>query len=345
MIEPSPPTPPAAGAGKRPGHRMEIEPLGVRCAPMQRTVLLVAALTALTLLSPACGFDPDDVAVGDCFESGTAAAFGWGTEVSCDGPHTVEVFAVHDVSAALGQYPRSALEEKDGPARQQYLKLVGDLCEPEWSDYTGFGDLGSSLNPDAVVLPAIYGDMALEATPPQQWDSGNKTVICYQVFGRAGTGGEQPTVVDHPVLTTLGPTTATETPVPPQVRDCAMSSTDGQGEYQVACDRPHDREYLGHLDLTQFLGTVPGLDQAFLERFDSTTAPSQDWEVLDGVCRRIFPSLLGSDRSDIRLLAQVYTDEASWGWPAEDGSYHAACFAQPDRQITRSVVGIGDGQL
>lgn len=312
---------------------------------MRRTALLVAALTAVALLSSACGFDAGDIKAGDCFKTGTAAAFGWGTEVSCDEPHTVEVFAVRDVSDILGQHPHSALQEEGSPARRQYLALVRDFCQPEWSDYTGFGDLGSSLAPDAVVLPAIYGDMALEATPAQEWDSGNKAVICYQVFGRPGAGGEQATVVDQPVLARLGPATGgSAADVPTQVRDCAMTSAGGQGERRVSCDKPHDREYLGHLDLAQFRGAVPGLDQAFLARFDSATAPRQDWEVLDGVCGQIFPSLLGSSRKDIELLAQVYTDVESWGWD-DGGSYHAACFARPAQQITRSVVGIGDGQL
>lgn len=298
-------------------------------------------LTTVALLSSACGFSAGDVRAGDCFKVGTAAAFSWEAEVSCKDPHTVEVFAVRDVNSTLGRYPRSALQEDGNPARRQYLALVSDFCERAWSDYTGFGDVGSSLAPDAVVLPAIYGDMALEATPAKEWDSGNKTVICYQVFGHPGADGDQATGVDHRVLNGLGKAGAD---VPPQVRDCATSPTGGQGEHHVSCDLPHDREYLGHVDLAQFLGVVPGLDQAFLDRFDSATAAAKDWALLDGVCSRIFPPLLGGNRDDIQLLAQVYTREASWGWAA-NGSYHAACFARPDRQVTRSVVGIGDGQI
>ncbi|MGH3928351.1 MAG: septum formation family protein [Pseudonocardiaceae bacterium] len=310
---------------------------------MRRTALLLATLAAVALLSPACGFNAGDVAVGDCFKTGTAAAFRWDAEVPCDEPHTVEVFAVSDVSRVsptLGQYSRSELQDDRSPARQQYLALVSGFCEREWSEYTGFGDLGSSLVADAVVLPAIYGDMALEATPAAEWDSGKKTVICYQVFGHPGTDGEQATEVNRQVLRGLGRAGAD---VPPQVRHCALS-LGAQGERHVSCDEPHDREYLGHLDLAQFRDVVPGLDQAFLDRFDSTNPPPKSWELLDGVCGQIFPPLLGGDREDIKFLAQVYTDEDSWGW-ADNGSYHAACFARPDRQVTRSVVGIGDGQL
>lgn len=310
---------------------------------MRRTAFLLAALIAAGLLNSACGYDPGDVQAGDCFSTGTAAAFGWGTEVPCDEPHTVEVFAVKDVSDTLGQYRREELQENGNPARQQYLALMRGFCEPEWSTYTGFGDLGESLAPDAVVLPAIYGDMALEATPPSEWDgeNKNKAVICYQVFGRSGTDDEQPTVLDRRVLDTLVQPGAQ---IPLQVRDCTTSPTRDQGELRVSCDQPHDREYLGHLDLTQFLtGAVPGLDQAFLERLDSATSPQEDWDVLDGLCEHIFTPLLGSAREDINLQVEVYTEDPNWGW--SDGFYHAACYARPAQPITRSVVGIGDGQL
>ncbi|MGH3938395.1 MAG: septum formation family protein [Pseudonocardiaceae bacterium] len=311
---------------------------------MRRTAFLLATLAAVALLSPACGFNAGDVAVGDCFKTGAAAAFSWDAEVSCDEPHTVEVFAVSDVSRVsptLGQYSRAELQDDNSPARQQYLALVSGFCEREWSEYTGFGDLGSSLVPDAVVLPAVYGHMALEAVPAAEWDGGKKAVICYQVFGHPGTGDEQATEVSHQVLRELGRVGGD---VPPQVRDCATSLADGKGEQRVSCGEPHDREYLGHLDLAQFRDIVPGLDQAFLDSFDSTTASDEDWALLDGVCRQIFPPLLGGDREDIKFLAQIYTDEDSWGW-ADKGSYHAACFARPDRQVTRSLVGIGDGQF
>ncbi|MGH8921014.1 MAG: hypothetical protein ACRD0H_22225, partial [Actinomycetes bacterium] len=249
---------------------------------MRRTALLLAALIAAGLLNSACGYDPGDVQAGDCFKTGTAAAFGWGTEVPCDEPHTVEVFAVKDVSDTLGQYRRDELQETDNPARRQYLALMREFCEPEWSNYTGFGDLGAALAPDAVVLPAIYGDMALEATPPSEWDGEhkNKTVICYQVFGRSGIDDGQPTVLEHRVLDTLVRPGAQ---VPLQVRDCTTSPTSDQGELRVSCDQPHDREYLGHLNLTQFLnGAVPGLDQEFLDQLHSATSPQADWAVLDG---------------------------------------------------------------
>ncbi len=306
-----------------------------------RGVALAAAVLTLGGLSAACGNGTGEVAVGDCFRSGTAAAFGWGTEVPCDRPHSVEVFAVRDVTAGYRDVPRAALEEEGNPARARYLALVTEICEPAWSDYSGFGELGSSLTPRAVVRPAIYGDMALEANPAADWDAGRKTVICYQVLGRPGTDGEQPISVDRPVLETLGRAPAA---VPLQVRDCALSPVGDQREKRVQCQEPHDREYLGHLDLAQFVGLVPGLDQAFLDRFNSVTAPGKDWAVLDGLCGRIFGALPGRSRPDITLLAQVYTADKTWGW-ADRGAYHAACFARTGQQVTRSVVGIGDRPL
>lgn len=308
---------------------------------MRRTIFLLAVLAMAGLPTTGCAGDAGDVEAGDCFRTGTAAAFGWGTEVDCDQPHTVEAFAVRDVSATLGRFPRSALDEDGHPARQQYLALVTDFCESAWSDYTGYGNLGNSLAPDAVVLPALYGDMALEATPAAEWDRGNKIVVCYQVFGQPETPDEQPLRVTSPVLATASRDPGS---VPAEVRDCAATSADGQGERRVPCTTPHDREYLGHLDLAQFVGRTPGLDQAFLDRFDTATAPPTDWAVLDGLCAEIFPSVLGGAREDITLLAQVYTDDQSWGW-AKEGAYHAACFAQTAQQVSRSVVAIGDAPL
>ncbi|MGH3766944.1 MAG: septum formation family protein [Pseudonocardiaceae bacterium] len=308
---------------------------------MRSTALAAAILTTAGVLSAACGSSTRDVGVGNCFRTGTAAAFGWGSEVPCDRPHSVEVFAVRDVSGLFADTPRRALEEEGNPARQRYLSLTTEFCEPVWSDYSGFGDLGNALAPHAVVLPAIYGDMALEASPAADWDAGRKTVICYQVLGRPGVDGEQAISVDRPVLTMLGRAPAA---VPLQVRDCAMSPLAGQSEKRVSCQEPHDREYLGHLNLAQFVGRIPGLDQAFLDRFNSASAPAKDWAVLDGLCGRIFHSLPGHSRADISLLAQVHTGDPTWGW-ADKGAYHAACFARTGQQATRSVVGIGDRPL
>ena len=308
---------------------------------MRSAALGAAVLTTFGVLGAGCGDGIGDVAVGDCFRTGTAAAFGWGTEVPCDRPHSVEVFAVRDVTDIFAGTPRSALEDAANPAQQRYLALMTEFCEPAWSDYSGFGELGGSLTPQAVVLPAIYGDMALEASPAAEWDAGNKTVICYQVFGRPGADGEQAISVDHPVLGTFGRAPAV---VPLQVRDCAMSPVASRPEQRVPCTAPHDREYMGHLNLTQFVGLVPGLDRAFLDRFNSVTAPAKDWAVLDGLCGRIFHGLPGRNRGDITLLAQVHTTDKTWGW-ADKGAYHAACFARTGQQATRSVVGIGDRPL
>ncbi len=308
---------------------------------MRSVALVAAVLTTLGALGAACGRGTGDVEVGDCFRGGTAAAFGWGTKVPCDRPHSVEVFAVRDVTGSYRDIQRAALEEEGNPARARYLALVTEFCEPAWSDYSGFGELGSSLTPRAVVRPAIYGDMALEASPAADWDAGRKTVICYQVLGRPGVDGEQAISVDRPVLATLGRAPAA---VPLQVRDCALSPVGDQREKRVPCAEPHDREYLGHLDLAQFAGLVPGLDQALLDRFNSVTAPDKDWAVLDGLCGRIFGSLPGRSRADITLLAQVHTADKTWGW-AQGGAYHTACFARTGQQVTRSVVGIGDRSL
>ena len=308
---------------------------------MRSVALFAAALTTIGALSAGCGRSAGDVSVGDCFRSGTAAAFGWGTEVPCDRPHSVEVFAVRDATDIFRDTPRAALEDAANRDQRRYLALMAEFCEPAWSGYSGFGELGSSLTSSAVVLPAVYGDMALEASPAADWDAGKKLVICYQVLGRPGIDGEQAISVDHPVLETLGRAPAA---VPLQVRDCAMSPVAGQREQRVPCAEPHDREYLGHLNLAQFVGLVPGLDQAFLDRFDSANAPAKDWAVLDGLCGRIFRSLPGRSRADITLLAQVYTADKTWGW-ANNGAYHAACFARTAQQVTRSVVGIGDRPL
>jgi hypothetical protein len=302
---------------------------------MRSSVCLSATLMTIALLVPACGgYDAKSIEAGDCFQSGTAAAFGWGTEVSCDDPHTVEVFAVRDVGDTLGKYPRQDLDAAGSPAQQEYLALVREFCEPAWSNYAGYGDLGGSLAPDSVVLPAVYGDMALEATPAADWDNGNKAVLCYQVFGRPEQDGGSSISVDHPVLAKLSQRTAE---VPIQVRDCAMSPVGDQGEQRLSCAKPHDREYLGHLNLGDFVGRAPGLDQTFLNRFDSVTAPQQQWAVLDNLCQQIFSPLLGDNPEGITLLAQVYTQEERWGW-ADQGFYHTACFARTTQQVTHSVV-------
>jgi hypothetical protein len=306
---------------------------------MRTPAYLLVLVIVIGLLGSACGAGGygGDTAAGDCFRNGTAAKFGWGTKVSCDEPHSVEVFAVRDAGAELGGYPRAALEQPGSQARRKYLALVRDFCEPAWSAYTGFAAFADSLAPKArpgAVLPAVYGDMALEASPADEWDDGVHTVVCYQVFGHPDPIGGQAITVDRPVLRTLHNDPAD---VPVQVRDCALSPVGDEAERRVACSEPHDREYLGHLDVARFVGLVPGLDQPFLDRFDSVTAPEQDWAVLDTLCGRLFGSVVGTGHPDITLLAQVYSRDKTWGW-ADHGYYHAVCFARSSQQVTHSVV-------
>jgi hypothetical protein len=60
---------------------------------MRSAALVAAVLTTFGVLSAGCEDGSGDVAAGDCFRTGTAAPFGWGTEVPCDRSHSVEVFA------------------------------------------------------------------------------------------------------------------------------------------------------------------------------------------------------------------------------------------------------------
>ncbi len=191
------------------------------------------------------------------------------------------------------------------------------------------------------MLPALYGDLAVEATPARQWDRGDRTLICYQVFGRPGYEGEEAVPVTSLLLADL---VRNQRDVPMGVRDCAVRPTTDVGERKVPCAEPHDREYLGNVDLAEFLGTADGLDQAFLDGFDSRTAPQASWEVLDGLCRDLFVPLLGEPRPDITVFSQVYTADPAWGW-RNGGAYHAACFAQTEVTVTGSVIGIGDDDL
>lgn len=307
---------------------------------MGRVSRLAAVVGIVGLFGAGCASGPGDVRVGDCFEYGSAAAFDWESEVSCGDPHSVEVFATVTVTGDLARYSRAELAQQDSPARSLYLSAVTRLCEPAWSEYTGY-DVLAAQTPDAIVLPALYGDMAVEAMPAQQWDGGDKRLVCYQVFGRPGDGGEQAIMVEGRVLAGL----ATEPDeVPLDVRDCALNPNAERGEQKVACRQLHDREYLGHLDLAQFVGSAPGLDQAFLDRFESGTAPEADWNVIDEVCARVFPPLIGATRSDITILSQVFTADPDWGW-AENGSYHVACIAQTAVPTSRSVIDIESAPL
>ena len=165
--------------------------------------------------------------------------------------------------------------------------------------------------------------------------------INLQVFGRPGEGGEQALMVEGPVLLDLYTSPAG---VPLKVRDCALSPTPVAGEQKVSCDQPHDREYLGHLNLAEFVGTVPGLDQPFLDRFDSTVAADPDWAVIDAVCSQVFAVMLGAPRPDIPVMGQVFTADSAWGWK-KDGLYHASCFAQLPVQAARTVIEIGAAPL
>ncbi|MGI9002227.1 MAG: septum formation family protein [Pseudonocardia sp.] len=307
---------------------------------MRRVARLAGLVTVLGLLAAGCGVPRGEAEVGDCFETGSAAAFDWDAEVDCDNAHSVEVFAAVALTGRLATYPRGELAKEGTEARDRYLDLVTELCEPRWSAYTGYDTLAPQA-PDAVVLPALYGDMAVEAVPADNWDAGDKRVVCYQVLGRPGDGGEQALLVEGRVLDGLA---ADPDEVPLDVRDCALSPTAEQGERKVACREQHDREYLGHLDLAEFAGITPGLDQAFLDRFDSAASPEQEWAVIDGLCGQVFGSLIGQRRPDITVLSQVFTADPDWGW-ADEGAYHAACFAQTAQLTGRSVVGIDTAPL
>jgi len=89
---------------------------------------------------------------------------------------------------------------------------------------------------------------------------------------------------------------------------------------------------------------VPGLDQPFLDRFDSTVAPDPDWAVIDAVCGQVFAPMLGAPRPDIPVMGQMFTADPAWGWK-QDGLYHASCFVQLPVQAARTVIGIGTEPL
>ena len=187
---------------------------------MQRVVPVVVTLAVVGLVSPGCsGLLQGEVETGSCFETGTVAAFDWDAKVPCDDPHSVEVFAAVAPPPELAAAPRSELSREGSPARGLYLRQVSELCEPVWSAYTGYDELTPQA-PEAVVLPALYGEMAVEASPAEQWDSGDKRLVCYQVFGQPGQGGEQAVMVEGPVLLDLYTSPAG---VPLKVRDCALS--------------------------------------------------------------------------------------------------------------------------
>jgi Septum formation len=303
------------------------------------TASVVAVLLTMTLA--ACGGSGPDIETGDCFASGTAHSFDFEAKVPCDKAHTVEVVATAPASGELADFSRAELDVAGGEARRLYLAEVSNLCEPAWSAYTGYVELAAARAPGADVLPALYGDLAVEATPARQWDRGNRTLICYQVFGRPGFEGEEAVPVNSLLLADL---LSNQDDVPVGVRDCAIRPTDEVGERKVPCTEPHDREYLGNVDLAEFRDSTPGLNQAFLDGFDSRTAPQDSWAILDGLCRDLFVPLLGAERSDITLYSQVYTADPAWGWNT-GGAYHAACFAQTDVQLTGSLIGIGDAAL
>ena len=308
---------------------------------MRRAVPVAVALAVVGLVSSGCsGLLQGDAETGNCFETGTVAAFDWDAKVSCDDPHSVEVFAAVAPPPELAAAPRSELSREGSPARELYLRQVSDLCEPVWSAYTGYDELTPQA-PEAVVLPALYGEMAVEASPAEQWDSGDKRLVCYQVFGQPGQGGEQALMVEGPVLLDLYTSPAG---VPLKVRDCALSPTPVAGERKISCDQPHDREYLGHLNLAEFVDTVPGLDLPFLDRFDSTVATDPDWAVIDAVCSQVFAVMLGTPRPDIPVMGQVFTADPAWGWK-KDALYHASCFAQLPVQAARTVIEIGAAPL
>jgi Septum formation len=303
---------------------------------------LVAAALLMTMSLAACTSSGPDIQTGDCFARGTATSFDFDAEVSCTDPHSVEVVATAPASGELADFSREELDVPGGRARALYLAEVSNLCEPAWSAYTGYQELAASRAPSAHVLPALYGDLAVEALPAPQWDRGNRMLICYQVFGRPGFEREEAVPVTIPLLADL---LDKQEDVPVGIRDCAVRPTAAAGERRVPCTEPHDREYLGNIDLAEFLGTVPGLDQAFLDDFDSRTAPQANWEIIDGLCRDLFAPLLGgAPRPDITIFSQVYSADPAWGWRS-NGAYHAACFAQTDVTLTGSLIGIGDAAL
>jgi Septum formation len=311
--------------------------LTVRLTVRQASLAVVG--WAIAVLIAGCA-GPAEIKPGDCFARGTARAFDFAAQVTCDEPHSVEVVAKAAGTGELATFRRAELDVADSRARQLYRAEVTRLCEPAWSSLTGYDDLAKTLAPGATVLPALYGDLAVEAVPADQWDGGDRTLICYQVFGRPGFEGETAVEVSTRVL----PDLIRNRQVPLEVRDCAVGPSGDRGEVRVPCADPHDREYVGHLNLAQFVGAVPELDQAFLDQFDSQTAENSRWAVLDGLCDAVFSPLLGAERPDISLVSQVYTAEPDWGW-AQDGAYHAACFAQTEGSVTGSVVGIGEAPL
>ena len=90
---------------------------------MRRAVPVAVALAVVGLVSSGCsGLLQGDAETGSCFETGTVAAFDWDAKVSCDDPHSVEVFAAVAPPPQLAAAPRSELSREGSPARELYLR-------------------------------------------------------------------------------------------------------------------------------------------------------------------------------------------------------------------------------
>jgi hypothetical protein len=276
------------------------------------------------------------LAEGECLDSGSFAAFDWtAAAVSCDQPHTVEVFGVLEVSSEFPTASYASITDDNGDQRNGFVGLTQQACTAKLSAYSGGAALlPKDASPTASVVPYFYGAYNAAPVPAASWNAGDKRVACYATFGAHGSD-EGDIKVSGNFLKTFWTAPATNL----DARFCQVTLTVSS----VSCADAHDQEYLGQY-FAQDYSTRAGFDTKTLKAFDVATATDAQWAPYDQLCEQEFGALLGSGtRTDVGIVATTDTSAEYWGL---DGSYAFQCVASPQvGYVKGSLIGIGDSPL
>ena len=244
-----------------------------------------------------------------------------GSDVECELPHGSEKYGKITMDESWpAEY---AAYKGQSEVYERWFAWADAQCAELLSEAVGGEPVRSALGVDAPILPAWTGWYG-EVLPEDLWNAGSRVTHCW-------VAAEPGVMVSGRWVSRL-----MSSDRPDELSMC-WAKTDAETVAQTACSQPHFAEMVFFVDALSAVG------QEFVDGVDPAARTDEQRAVLDELCGRSEPLLLGTVRDDLRIRSSV--NPASWGI---DGQYMVWCGVAPEdptQQVTGSSLGIMDGEL
>ncbi|GAA0618224.1 hypothetical protein GCM10009547_20640 [Sporichthya brevicatena] len=300
-----------------------------------------ASAASSAAATPAGGDHP---LVGTCYTESSSSGPVRSSKVDCAQPHSAEVFAVIPNADELSKI-RDLYKDTNSPERQAWRIWAEKACGQAFMRATGTTEWAKAIGLDPAtqwVRPTSWtGIWTFSLSTVDEWAAGERVTLCTaraaDLF--AGITADDPKVpqVAGPWIQKIG-----AGPVPSVYNACKVYVAEGQPLKNARCEDPHWLEYAFDFDAADVF------DDAFIQGLDPNNVTDEQWKTLDAVCAKAEAAVLGRERDEVRLTADV--SEAVWNQKVWGQSLHAvSCVIRAEDSehydVVGSVVGIGDGEI